>query len=74
MLKSLYDKIQDVLFCHVVPNNHKKLDIKLEKKMMDIRGNTSGQISFKTIDTIIMKFPQFQEGFKEIRDVFEQYG
>lgn len=42
--------------------------------MMEIKRNSSGHSSFKSIDSVIMKFPQFRDGLKEIRDVFERYG
>lgn len=74
MLKSLYDKLQDILCCHTLPNNYKRLDATLEKKMMEIKRNPSRNINFRSIDSIIMKFPQFREGLKEIREIFEQYG
>ncbi|KAI3459653.1 hypothetical protein Pfo_016316 [Paulownia fortunei] len=73
MHKSLYDKVQDIFCCHILPNIYKRLDTKLERKMMEIKRNASGHSNFKSIDSIIMKFPQLREGLKEIRDVFEQY-
>ncbi|KAK6122773.1 hypothetical protein DH2020_043471 [Rehmannia glutinosa] len=73
MLKSLYDKVQDTLCCHILPNYYKKLDTKLERKMMEIKRNSSARSNFKSIDSIIMKFPQLREGLKEIKDLFEQY-
>ncbi|KAL3828378.1 hypothetical protein ACJIZ3_017180 [Penstemon smallii] len=72
-MKSLYENIHDMLCCHSLPNNYNKLDIKLQRKMKEIKRNASGQISFKSIDSIIMKFPQFKEGLKEIRGVFQHY-
>ncbi|KAH6778151.1 Calcium-binding EF-hand family protein [Perilla frutescens var. hirtella] len=71
--KSLYDKLQDILCCRTLPNYYKRLDDTLEKKMMEIKRNPSRNINFKSIDSIIMKFPQFREGLKEIREIFEQY-
>lgn len=55
-------------------NKYKKLDAKLEKKMMEVRRNTSGQNNFRSFDSIIMRFPQFREGLKNMRGVFAQYG
>ncbi|KAL7081383.1 hypothetical protein ACP275_14G036500 [Erythranthe tilingii] len=75
VLKSLYDKAQDIICCHVIlSNTYKRLDTKLERKMMEIKKSTSAHhINFKSIDSIIMKFPQFRDGLKEIRQVFEEY-
>lgn len=74
MRKSLYDKLQDMLCCSTLPSYYKRLDATLEKKMMEIKRNPSRNINFRSIDSIIMKFPQFREGLKKIREIFEQYG
>ncbi|PIN11265.1 Calmodulin and related proteins (EF-Hand superfamily) [Handroanthus impetiginosus] len=73
VLKSLYDKVRDILCCQILPNNNKRLDKKLERKIMEISKNASGNSNFKSIDSIIMKFPQIREELTQIRDVFEQY-
>ncbi|KAL2463305.1 putative calcium-binding protein CML22 [Forsythia ovata] len=41
--------------------------------MMELKRNSSGNNNFRSIDSIILKFPQFKEGLKEIRGVFEKY-
>ena len=41
---------------------------------MEMKRNPSRNNNFKSFDSIIMKFPQFREGLKEIRNIFEQYG
>ena len=48
----------------------------LEKKLVEsIRQRAaSGENSFKSVNSIIMKFPQFKEGLRHIKDIFEQYG
>jgi calcium-binding protein CML len=56
------------------PNKYKRLDAKLERKMAEAKRGSSGHHNFKSLDSIIMKFPQFKEGLKKIRAVFEQYG
>ena len=53
---------------------YKKLDAKLERKMMEVKRHTSGRNNFRSFDSIIMRFPQFREGLKNIRGVFAQYG
>ncbi|XVE81372.1 hypothetical protein DITRI_Ditri15bG0058200 [Diplodiscus trichospermus] len=55
------------------PNKYKKLDSKLERKMIEMKRNASGQSNFKSIDSIIMRFPQFRDGLRNLRGVFEQY-
>ncbi|KAK2987228.1 hypothetical protein RJ640_022260 [Escallonia rubra] len=41
--------------------------------MMDVKRSAPGRNNFRSINSIIMRFPQFKEGLKEIRGVFEQY-
>ncbi|XP_052189728.1 probable calcium-binding protein CML22 isoform X2 [Diospyros lotus] len=62
-----------MLGCHNLPNNYKRLDAKLERKMMEVKKSTSGTNSFKSINGIILRFPQIKEGLKDIRGVFQQY-
>lgn len=63
------------MFCHCgSPNKYKRLDAKLEKKMIELKRSSSGKTNFKSMNSIIMRFPQFKEELKHIRGVFEQYG
>ena len=63
------------MLCHCgSPNKYKKLDSKLEIKMIEMKRGASGQSNFKSIDSIILKFPQFRDGLRNLRGVFEQYG
>lgn len=63
------------MFCHCgSPNKYKRLDTKLEKKLVEVKRGSQGVGNFKSINSIIMKFPQFREELKRIRSVFEQYG
>lgn len=55
-------------------SKYKRLDAKLEKKMVEAKRGSSGYQNFKSINSIILKFPQFREGLKNIGSVFEQYG
>ncbi|KAL7618184.1 hypothetical protein Lser_V15G02752 [Lactuca serriola] len=73
-LKSLSNKFGGILrFCHS-RNRYERLDSKLEKKMIEVKQrNTSGNSKFRSINSIILRFPQFREGLHEIRDVFRQY-
>ena len=73
-LKSLSNKVGGMLGCHNLPNKYKRLDAKLERKMMEVKKSTSGTNSFKSINGIILRFPQIKEGLKDIRGVFQQYG
>ncbi|KAG5254278.1 hypothetical protein OIU76_019994 [Salix suchowensis] len=62
------------MFCHCgSPNKYKRLDAKLEKKMIELKRSSSGKTNFKSMNSIIMRFPQFKEELKHIRGVFEQY-
>ncbi|KAJ9154017.1 hypothetical protein P3X46_027397 [Hevea brasiliensis] len=72
-LKSLSSKVGE-LFCHCgSQNKYKRLDAKLEKKMIEVKRSSSGHANFKSINSIILRFPRFKEGLKNIRGVFEQY-
>lgn len=43
--------------------------------MMEVKQSSlQGQTSFRSINSIILRFPRFKEGLKEIRGVFELYG
>lgn len=42
--------------------------------MIEFKRNSSGHQNFKTIDSIIMRFPELKEGLKTIKYVFDQYG
>ncbi|XP_022761908.1 probable calcium-binding protein CML22 isoform X2 [Durio zibethinus] len=41
--------------------------------MIEMKRSASGQSNFKSIDSIIMRFPQFRDGLRNLRGVFEQY-
>lgn len=50
------------------------LDSKLEKKMMEIKQNsTHGNRNIRSINSIILRFPRFREGLQEFKEVFRQY-
>ncbi|GAV67678.1 EF_hand_5 domain-containing protein/EF_hand_6 domain-containing protein [Cephalotus follicularis] len=72
-LKPLSNKVVGMLCCRGSQSKYKKLDAKLERKMIEFKRSSSGQSSFKSIDSIIMRFPQFKEGLNSIRVAFEQY-
>ncbi|CAK7328458.1 unnamed protein product [Dovyalis caffra] len=73
-LKSLSSKIGGWLFCHCgSPNKYKRLDAKLEKKMIELKRSSSGKTNFKSMNSIILRFPQLKEELKRMRGVFEQY-
>ncbi|XP_028102126.1 probable calcium-binding protein CML22 [Camellia sinensis] len=71
-LKSLSNKVGGILCCHNSQNKYKRLDTKLEKKMMEVKRSPFGNNNFRSINGIIMRFPQIKEGLKDIRGVFEQ--
>ncbi|XP_012455278.1 probable calcium-binding protein CML22 [Gossypium raimondii] len=72
-LKSLSSRIGGMLCNYGSSNKYKKLDSKLERKMIEMKRSASGQSNFKSIDSIILRFPQFREGLRNLRGVFEQY-
>lgn len=72
-MKSVSDKVGGMLCCRGSPNKYSRLDAKLEKKIVEVKRGSSGQSNFKSIDSIILRFPQFREELKNIRNVFDQY-
>lgn len=74
-LKSFSDKVSGT-FCGCNPQGkYRKQHLDLEKKLgASIRQRAaSRQNSFKSVNSIIMKFPQFKEGLRHIKDIFELY-
>ncbi|CAL5347643.1 unnamed protein product [Camellia sinensis] len=72
-LKSLPNKLGGMFCFDSPPNKYKKLDAKLEKKMMEVKRSALRINNFRSINGIIMKFPQIKEVLKDIRGVFEHY-
>lgn len=73
-LKSLCNKVGSMC-CHCgTPNKYKWLDAKLEDKLAKVKRNLRGHSNFKSINSIIMRFPQFKEELKNVRGVFDQFG
>ncbi|KAI9114974.1 hypothetical protein K1719_013987 [Acacia pycnantha] len=54
-------------------NKYKKLDRKLERKIVEINRSSAGQRNFKSIDSVVMRFPQIREGLKSLKGIFEEY-
>ncbi|XP_042492405.1 probable calcium-binding protein CML22 [Macadamia integrifolia] len=75
-LKSFFSNKVGSMLCHCNSSNkNKRLDSKLEKKMMEAikhRG-ASGKNTFRSMDSIILRFPQFKEELRNIKCVFVQY-
>lgn len=64
-----------MLCCHNnSANKYKRLDAKLERKMMEVKRSTSRDSNFRSVNGIILRFPLIKEGLKDIRGVFEQFG
>nr|GMD80588.1 probable calcium-binding protein CML22 isoform X1 [Ipomoea batatas] len=72
-LKLVSDKVGSLLCCHSSPNKYSRLDSKLETKVLEVKRNAPATLSIRSINALILKFPHFREGLKEIRSVFEQY-
>ncbi|XP_050374639.1 probable calcium-binding protein CML22 [Argentina anserina] len=62
-----------MLCCRGTANKYSSLDAKLEKRMVEFKRSSSGQSNFRSIDSIILRFPQFREELKNIRNVFDLY-
>ncbi|XP_044500545.1 probable calcium-binding protein CML22 isoform X2 [Mangifera indica] len=72
-LMSLSNKFRGLLCLCGLDNNYSRLDEKLEKKMIEVKRSSSGRSNFKSVDSIILRFPQFKAGLKNIKGVFEQH-
>lgn len=67
-------KVGSIFFCCSSSNKYNRLDAKLGRKMVEVKRNSAGHDNFKSLNGIILRFPQFKEGLQNIRGVFEQYG
>ncbi|KAJ4722987.1 Calcium-binding EF-hand [Melia azedarach] len=72
-LKALSNKVRDTVCSCGSQNKYKRMDAKLEKKMVEVKKSARGNVSFKSIDSIILRFPQFRKGLKNIKSVFQHY-
>ncbi|KAI3925906.1 hypothetical protein MKW98_028042 [Papaver atlanticum] len=75
-LKSFFsDKVQGMLCRCNTYSKYKRLNPKLEKKMVEAikKRGSSEPNTFKSINSIILRFPKFKEGLKNIKSVFDQY-
>ncbi|KAI3878554.1 hypothetical protein MKX03_006023 [Papaver bracteatum] len=75
-LKSFFsDKVQGMLCRCNTSGKYKRLNPKLEKKMVEAikKRGSSEPNTFKSINSIILRFPKFKEGLKNIKSVFDQY-
>lgn len=66
-------KVGSIFFCCSSSNKYNRLDAKLGRKMVEVKRNSAGHDNFKSLNGIILRFPQFKEGLQNIRGVFEQY-
>lgn len=67
-------KVGSIFFCCSSSNKYNRLDAKLGRKMVEVKRNLAGHDNFKSLNGIILRFPQFKEILQNIRGVFEQYG
>ncbi|XP_021750649.1 probable calcium-binding protein CML22 [Chenopodium quinoa] len=79
-LKSITNKVGSMLCrcsCNTSTNKYRRLDAKLARKIIELRQQTSGSVhdnkQFRSINSIIIKFPQLKEQVKNLRGVFEHY-
>ncbi|CAK9318860.1 unnamed protein product [Citrullus colocynthis] len=66
-------KVGSIFFCCSSSNKYNRLDAKLGRKMVEVKRNLAGHDNFKSLNGIILRFPQFKEILQNIRGVFEQY-
>uniref|UniRef100_A0A1D1Y1T7 Putative calcium-binding protein CML22 n=1 Tax=Anthurium amnicola TaxID=1678845 RepID=A0A1D1Y1T7_9ARAE len=72
-LKSLPKKVGDRLSHCSLSAKYRRLDRIFEKKMEAVKDRTSTRPpAFKTMNSIIRKFPKFREQLRNIQSVFEQ--
>ncbi|KAK4266529.1 hypothetical protein QN277_027431 [Acacia crassicarpa] len=62
-----------MICCMTTANKYKKLDRKLESKIVEINRSSTGQRSLKSIDSVVMRFPQIREGLKTLKGIFEEF-
>ncbi|RWR87207.1 EF-hand domain-containing protein [Cinnamomum micranthum f. kanehirae] len=74
-LKSFFNRMGGMISQCNSANNYRRLDPELEKKMVEAikQRASSRRNSFKSINSIILRFPQYKEGLRTIKSVFEQY-
>ncbi|MFS7907797.1 putative EF-hand domain-containing protein [Helianthus anomalus] len=73
-LKSFSNKFGGILRCCNSTNKYERLDSELERKMMEAKQrSTQRDNKIKSMNSIILRFPQFREGLEEIRGVFRQF-
>ncbi|PWA87728.1 EF-hand domain pair [Artemisia annua] len=73
-LKSLSYKVGVMLRCCNSTNGYERLDSELERKMIEVKKRyVLANSSIRSINSIILKFPQFRQGLEEIRGVFRQF-
>lgn len=68
------NKMGAMICCMTTANKYKKLDGKLERKIVEINRSSAGQRNFKSIDSVVLRFPQIREGLKTLKVIFEEYG
>ncbi|KAG7018862.1 putative calcium-binding protein CML22 [Cucurbita argyrosperma subsp. argyrosperma] len=66
-------KVGNMFLCCSSSNKYNRIDEKLGRKMVEVKRNLAGHDNFKSLNGIILRFPQFREGLQNIRGVFEQY-
>ncbi|XP_076936301.1 putative calcium-binding protein CML22 [Bidens hawaiensis] len=72
-LKSLSNRFGGILRCCNSTDKYERLDSELERKMMEAKQRSAQRDNkIKSINSIILRFPQFRQGLEEIRGVFRQ--
>lgn len=83
-LKSIGNKVGSMFCCCGCSsitsnaNKYRRLDAKLARKIIELRQQPSSSghknKKFRSINSVILKFPQLKEQVKNLRGVFEHYG
>ncbi|KAJ6842882.1 putative calcium-binding protein CML22 [Iris pallida] len=74
-MKSFFsEKVGCRIFSCNSQDKYSRITHEIEKKLIKaIRKRAASQKSFKSINSIILRFPRFKEELKNIKDIFDQY-
>lgn len=74
--KSFWDKVGDAFSKLCSPIRHRREVRTIKKRLVEAIRHTasSGKRTFRSTNSIIMRFPQIKEGLQEVKHIFEKYG
>ncbi|XP_042417836.1 probable calcium-binding protein CML21 isoform X1 [Zingiber officinale] len=73
--KPFWDKVGDVFAKLCSPIRHRREVRKIKKRLVEAIRHTasSGKKTFRSTNSIIMRFPQLKEGLQDAKHIFEKY-